>query len=212
MRRIISFDMDGTLVKEEFADKFWYERVPELVAQKRGIGFEKALSLARASYRQVSREEVEWYLPSYWFDRFKLDVDPQRILEGMKGEVELYSDVLEILESLYGKYELIVVSNASEFFLHVELEGVKHFFRSIYSCVSDLGEVKKDKKVYEKVCNDVGVSPQYVLHMGDDPTFDYDIPRSLGIEAYLIDRCSKGFQGREAIKDLRDIMGKFNDC
>ena len=41
--KIISFDVDGTLVNLEYNDLIWFKEIPELVAKKKKINFEKSL-------------------------------------------------------------------------------------------------------------------------------------------------------------------------
>ena len=42
MHKIISFDMDGTLVDVEFTDWVWGHGIPSLYAEKAGVSFEEA--------------------------------------------------------------------------------------------------------------------------------------------------------------------------
>ncbi|RLI76183.1 HAD family hydrolase [Archaeoglobales archaeon] len=200
--KIISFDVDGTLVNQDFANKFWHEVVPRLYAKKHGLDYNEALNFVRKCYAKVGEEDIRWYLPDYWFKRFDLDVDPLNILKKMRNELEIYKDAIEALEELCGKYELIVVSNASKEFLEVELENIKDYFSKIYSCVSDFGEVRKEPDVYLKVCRSANVKPKQVVHIGDHYKFDYLVPKSVGIKAYLVDRHGK-YNG--ALKDLREL-------
>jgi putative hydrolase of the HAD superfamily len=42
MAKIVSFDMDGTLVNPEFTDWVWLHGIPTLYAEKTGLPFKKA--------------------------------------------------------------------------------------------------------------------------------------------------------------------------
>lgn len=201
--KIISFDVDGTLVNQDFANKFWHEVVPRLYAKKHGLSYDEALNFVRKCYAEIGEEDIRWYLPDYWFKRFNLDVDPLNILKKMRNELEIYKDAIETLEELYDRYELIVVSNASREFLEVELEKIKDYFSKIYSCVSDFGEVRKKPEVYLRVCRSVNIQPKQIVHVGDHYKFDYIVPKSVGINAYLVDRYGKYDGGSEILKDLR---------
>lgn len=201
--KIVSLDVDGTLVDQKFADTFWHQKMPQLYAQKYNVNFEEALQLLRKYYTEIGDEDIRWYLPRYWFDRFDLEQNPQDILQGMKEEVEVYDDVREVLRKLKGEYKLIVVSNASRIFLEVELEGLKTYFSRIYSCVSDFQQVKKTPEVYQRVCNNEETKPSQLLHVGDDPKFDVEIPKKIGIRAYLIDRSGNN---KEALNNLRELL------
>ena len=44
------------------------------------------------------------------------------------------------------------------------------------------------KSFYLKICDDLKINPSEIIHIGDNKNFDYDIPRSIGIKAFLLDR------------------------
>lgn len=202
--KVVSFDVDGTLVNQDFADRFWHYELPQLYATKHDIDFESALSTLREHYDAIGNEDIRWYLPAYWFHRFELENDPGEVLKGMNEDLEVYQDGLDVLERLRGQYELIVVSNASRVFLEVELENIQEYFSRVYSCVSDFGKVKKSPEVYERVCEDLNVKPQLVVHVGDVPQFDYLVPKSIGIQAFLIDRSGKREDALNSLLELPD--------
>jgi putative hydrolase of the HAD superfamily len=204
--KIVSFDADGTLIDRCFADIFWEEEVPKLYAKKYSLSFNEAWKIVKRCYDEVGDEDIRWYIADYWFKRFNLDEKPKEILKKLKNKVKIFSDALEAIESLYGKHKLIVVSNASKEFLEIELEKIRDYFSKIYSCTSDFGKVRKDPAVYLRVCKEIGVKPEQVVHVGDHYKFDYEIPRSIGIRAFLIDRAE---QHNEALRDLRELLEKI---
>ena len=58
MPKIISFDMDGTLVDSEFTDWVWGHGVPTLYAEKVGLPFEEAKALVVKEYLKVGEGAV----------------------------------------------------------------------------------------------------------------------------------------------------------
>ena len=72
MIRIISLDMDGTLMKSRFVDKVWMEGVPSLYADKAGLDFAEAKEHVISEYARVGSDRMEWYDLLYWIDRFGL--------------------------------------------------------------------------------------------------------------------------------------------
>ncbi|MCD6494071.1 MAG: HAD family hydrolase [Archaeoglobaceae archaeon] len=205
--KIISFDVDGTLVNQDFANKFWHELVPKLYAEKHGLNYKDAKEYVRKCYAEVGEEDIRWYLPDYWFKRFGLDDNPKDVLEEYKNELKIYDDAIDALEKLHKKYDLIVISNASKDFLDVELEDLRNYFKCIFSCVSDLKKVRKEPEVYVKICRHLKIHPTEVAHVGDHYKFDYVVPKSVGIDAYLVDRQRKY---EKALKDLREFLTIFN--
>ncbi len=207
--KIISFDLDGTLAKPDLVDRFWFEEVPRLYEERHGVDFDDALGLVRKSYDEIGPEDPRWYRPEYWFDRFGLEEDPYEVIEGISHEVDYFEDALEVLERLYGTYELIIISNAHRKFLDVQVRGIEDYFSRTYSCVSDLDRIKKDTEVYERICDEIGISPENLVHVGDNPKFDRDLPKRIGIRAFLVDRTDSAGDGADVLTDLREILDEI---
>lgn len=207
--KVISFDADGTLVDHCFVDIFWEKEVPKLYAKRHGISFNEAWEEVRRCYNKIGEEDIRWYLPSYWFKRFELEEKPVEVLKRLKKHVKIFPDSLETIENLYDRYELIVVSNAPREILEIELEEIKDYFSKIYSCTSQFKEVRKNPEVYLKVCKEIKASPKHLVHVGDHYKFDYEVPRSLGIRSFLIDR-KNNFDGKEdVLRDMRELLQKI---
>jgi len=186
--KVVSFDMDGTLVDRSFVDTFWEVEIPKLYAKKYALSFEEAQKIVKTCYDEIGDKDVRWYLPEYWFKRFNLSEDPRRILEKLKEKIKVFPDAISAIRNLYNKYTLIIVSNASKEFVEIELEKLGNYFSKVYSCTSDFGAVRKEPEVYLKICKDLGIRPEEMVHVGDHYQFDYQVPRSIGIKAFLIDR------------------------
>ena len=61
MIRVISLDMDGTLVKSRFVDKVWMEGMPMLYAEKTGLDFPDAKEYVVGEYMKIGSDHLEWY-------------------------------------------------------------------------------------------------------------------------------------------------------
>jgi len=210
--KLISFDADGTIVKDSYVDKFWFQELPELYAGKEGIDFSEAQETLTSYYDEIGDEDIRWYQPDYWFDRLGLDEDPGEVIERIQvpENVDLYRDALDVIDELYGDYGLIVTSNAPRVFLEYALREIEDRFLKIYSCVTDFGEVKKHSGVYEEVANRVEVKTKRMVHVGDHWRFDYQVPRELGITTFYIDRDgTRGDDGENVLTDLREIRGSL---
>jgi FMN phosphatase YigB (HAD superfamily) len=85
---------------------------------------------------------------------------------------------------------------------------MKDRFHRVFSSTFDFGVVKKTVKLYQRVCDILGVSPQEMIHVGDDRKFDFDVPRRLGILAYHLDRTSK-HEGDFVIHSLEELNTKL---
>lgn len=204
--QIISFDMDGTLIPKRFADDFWLEKIPELYSEKSGLSKGQAKERLIEEYDEMGRDDIRWYEPDHWFSKYGLDRDPRKVLEELREEYELYDDAKEVLKELNEEYDLIVISNGIKMFIEVGLGEYKSYFSRSYSSVSDFGSSSKTPSLYQKICEDLEVEPEKVMHIGDDRENDYEPAREAGLRAYLLDRdveCNKGIDG---LRELLEIL------
>ena len=205
MIRVISLDMDGTLVKSRFVDKVWMEGIPQLYAEKAGLDFPSAKEYVIGEYTKVGSDHLEWYDLKYWIDKFGLTVAKDELLELYEDEIEVYPEVREALDRLAENYELVVTSNAAREFMDIELDGLQDYFRETFSATSDFREVKKSPLIYGAVCAQMKAKPIEVLHIGDHYRYDYESPLEAGLDALFLDR--KGERcGREVVGDLREAV------
>ncbi len=210
MPKVISFDMDGTLVDPEFTDWVWLHGIPKLYAQKEGLSFEEAKARVVEEYQKVGEGAVEWYDIKYWFRYFQLDQTWKTLMEGYANKISAYEDACHLLERLKERYPLILTSNAGREFIEIEMEvtGMGKYFTRIFSATSDFGVVKKTAHFYQGVCEILGVEAREIIHVGDHYEFDYLVPRSLGIQAFYLDRSGKQ-NGDSVLSDLRDLEKKI---
>ena len=211
MIRVISLDMDGTLVNSRFVDKVWMEGMPMLYAEKTGLDFPVAKSYVVGEYMKVGSDRLEWYDLMYWIERFGLKVGKDDLLQMYEDEIETYPEVQEVLDLLAENYELVVTSNAAREFIDIELEGLSDYFSETFSATSDFREVKKSPLIYGTVCAHMGAKPFEVLHIGDHYNYDYESPLEAGLDALFLDR--KGERsGREVVGDLREAVVLIDGC
>jgi putative hydrolase of the HAD superfamily len=216
MPKIISFDMDGTLVDAEFTDWVWGHGIPTLYAKKAGVSFEEAKALVTKEYLKVGEGAIEWYDIKYWLRFFQLEESWRAIMEPYTDKIKVYPDVNHILERLGGRFPLVLTSNAGREFIDIEMEatGLKKYFYRIFSATTDFGQVKKTADFYQRICQILETRPQEIVHVGDHYEFDYLVPRSLGIRAFYLDRLGEQ-RGASVISDLRDLeerLPTISDC
>lgn len=210
MPKIISFDMDGTLVDPEFTDWVWLHGIPTLYAEKANLPFEEAKHFVVEEYLKVGEGAIEWYDIKYWFRFFQLERNWKDLMHQYVDKINIYPDVNYILEGLKDKFPIILTSNAGREFIDVEMEatGLRGYFNRIFSATSDFGEVKKTAGFYQRICQIVGARPQEIVHVGDHYEFDYLVPRSLGIHAFYLDRLGEK-RGEFVLQDLRELEGRL---
>jgi putative hydrolase of the HAD superfamily len=206
MPKIISFDMDGTLVDPEFTDWVWLHGIPALYAEKANLPFEEAKHFVVEEYLKVGEGAIEWYDIKYWFRFFQLERNWKDLMHQYVDKINIYPDVNNTLDGLKEKFPIILTSNAGREFIDVEMEatGLRKYFNRIFSATSDFGEVKKTAGFYQRICQVVGARPQEIVHVGDHYEFDYLVPRSLGIHAFYLDRPGEK-RGDFVLQDLREL-------
>jgi HAD superfamily hydrolase (TIGR01549 family) len=188
MKKIISFDLDGTLVHGKYGDIVWNQGIPEEYARKYGMTIEEAKQLIRAQYEAVGDTNIKWYNIDYWLKKFDLPISAYTLLKRYETHIEIFPDTIDVLQDLMTRYTLIIASNAARIFVEKELTytDLSHHFAHIISATTDFGMVKKEEKFYQKLCNALNVLPHEIVHVGDHRIFDFEAPLSLGIDAYHI--------------------------
>ena len=191
--KVVSFDVDGTLVSPGFVDAVWLEGIPQLYAAKAGVGFEQAVAYVRREYEKIGEHRIEWYNIAYWLRKFGLEIPYEEIFTRYEALLRIYDDVEPVLAALReAGYTLIVSSNAATEFIEFQTKPIKGYFTHVFSATSDFGQVKKTNGFFARVCRILGVEPEAMVHVGDHWVFDFLNPRKIGITAFYLDREQKG--------------------
>jgi 5'-nucleotidase len=213
MKKIISFDLDGTLVNAGYGDMVWNHGIPSEYSKKYDIPFHEAKALIREHYESVGDGDLLWYEIDYWLEKFHIPVSSGELLERYESQIVPVPYAGEVLEELGQRYTLIIASNAARCFVEKELDytGFHRYFAHTVSATTDYKMVKKEERFYRTLCESLRIKPSEVVHVGDHPTFDYDTPSALGIESYCL--VSEGnvshFDGRQTIRSLKGLLERL---
>jgi HAD superfamily hydrolase (TIGR01549 family) len=184
--KIISFDVEGTLVTTDYSYAIWFEAIPEHYARKHNITIEQAKKTVISEYEKIGDQKIEWYDIKYWFDKFDLG-NYEPAMEQYHDRIRCYPEVTDILLSLSRRYELIATSGSPKEFLNHLLRDIKPYFRKVFSSVSDYKQIKNNE-FYLKICSNLDVTPGQILHIGDNWQFDVVAASEIGIQAFFLDR------------------------
>ena len=201
--KIISFDVDGTLVDLEYNDLVWFKEIPQLIAQKKKIGFEESLKLVQDEYNKLGEHNLDWYDIKYWISYFGLEISSEEILEKYEPQIKIFTDVIPVLEELKENFLLIIVTAMPREFLTPKMTKLKKYFKFTFSALSDFKELK-NSEIYLKICQILKVNPAQVLHIGDHWEFDYLAAHKAGLKALFLDR-TNGKKGEFVINSLKEI-------
>ncbi|MHA2247048.1 MAG: HAD family hydrolase [Candidatus Hodarchaeales archaeon] len=208
MLKVVSFDVVGTLLDSNFEDHFWNAMIPLLYAEKRGISFKEANEYIQREYDHIGNMDIRWYQPSFWFKCFDLDEDPLGVLRSHTNKVKFYPETLSVLKKLSQKYDLIVVSGTIREIIEIMIEKVRHYFKHIFSPISDRNEVKKTPQMYEMICKVLRTEPDTMAHVGDEWYSDFISPSQIGIKSFYLDRTGKK-GGEFVIRDLNELKDRL---
>ena len=205
--KIISFDVDGTLVDLEYNDLIWFKEIPELVAKKKKIIFEKSLKYVHEEYDKLGEHNLNWYDIDYWISYFGLEISPNKIFEKYEPQVQIYPEVVPLLEELKKNFILIVITAMPREFLIPKMKKLEKYFKFSFSALSDFKELK-NSEIYSKISKALKVRPEQILHIGDHWEFDYLAAQKAGMNAIYLDR-SNTKKGKFIISSLEEVKKKL---
>jgi putative hydrolase of the HAD superfamily len=121
-----------------------------------------------------------------------------------RNRVELYPDSLPALERITARWPLASLTNGNADLQRVGIHA--HFAHHI--CARDSGVAKPDPRIFLAAAERLGVLPEQILHVGDDPAMDMAGARDAGLRTAWINRDSQPWPdelGTPPELDLRDM-------
>lgn len=121
-----------------------------------------------------------------------------------RNSVELYPDALPALERLRTAWPVASLTNGN-----ADLERIGlhlHFAHRI--CARDVGVAKPDARIFLAAAEKLGIAPENILHVGDDPELDVVGAREAGLRTAWINRAGHpwpGALGAAPDLDVRDL-------
>lgn len=194
MIRVVSLDLDGTLIPNEFVDEFWNHAIPLAYSIKHEIPYKDARKFVLEDYDRIGMGDMRWYIPWFWLKRFGIDIGFGELTSLAGIEPRPYDDALEFLKSIKGRVKVVVSTIVPLSLAFFELKYLKDYVEEVYSAISDTGRYEKDERFYRLLLCSLSVKGKEVLHIGDDYKFDYLMPRKAGLNAEYIDERGKGLR------------------
>jgi HAD superfamily hydrolase (TIGR01549 family) len=198
---VISFDAEGTLVTPDFSQAIWHEAIPALYAQRNGIDLAQAKRDIAEKYAKIGDQRLEWYDIEYWFSYLDLG-SSEAVIKSCLNKISCYPEVTEVLSSLTSEYRLIVASGTPLELLHFLLQDIKTYFANVFSSISHYRQLKSPD-FYLSICEELGIKPSQVIHVGDNWQFDFLNSQQAGLYAFYLDR--SGRNHRESLSDLTQL-------
>ena len=106
--KIISFDLDNTLVDPTYTTFVWEIGIPHLYAKKHNISISKATHIVIAEYERIGDLSLEWYDITYWFEYFDLPGRWENLLEKHRDKIRPFPEMKAVIRDLAQDYDLII--------------------------------------------------------------------------------------------------------
>jgi len=101
-----------------------------------------------------------------------------------RQRVELFDDAMPALEYLASRYPIVSISNGNADLRRV---GIDNFFRAAISA-REFGVGKPDPRIFHAAAGAVDLTPEDMLHVGDDATLDALGALNAGMQAAWMNR------------------------
>ena len=108
MIRVLSLDLDGTLIPNEFVDSFWNHAIPLAYSITHGIGYEEARRFVLEEYDRIGMGDLRWYIPWFWLRRFGLNLGYEELVRLAGIDPKPYEDTVSLLREVRGRLTVVV--------------------------------------------------------------------------------------------------------
>lgn len=202
MIKRILFDLDNTLIKWE--NDYKYLSIKE--AGIDDIELSKKIDIATSKYEEnidiLTRENFINYILS-----LNLGVDKEQINKIIDNDCNRYKkaskELIDLLEYLSSKYELVVVTN---WFLDVQSKrlenaGILKYFKKVYA--SSEYKSKPNKEIFIAALENN--KPSECVMIGDSIEKDIEPAYNLGMKVILIGKNDK-YESVDDVVDIKEML------
>jgi putative hydrolase of the HAD superfamily len=210
--RAVVFDVDGTLVDHQGAQRAGLEKLYSMLEEAQRVSVNEFVAIwqreanrywelyqeGKITFIQQRLLRVKAVFDSLgeWATDERAMIVFRMYLAEYEGSWKLYDDVLPCLDSL-GGYRLAVISNGDSSQQRRKLEriGIASRFDSVVIS-GDLSVYKPDSEIFERSLQELSVSPEEAVYIGDDLESDALGAKGVGMRAIWLAR--EGYAGDAA--------------
>jgi putative hydrolase of the HAD superfamily len=205
MIKAITFDLDDTLWDVwpvvERAEQLlhdWlgarYPRIPERFTplELRELCGEIAAARPEIAHDRTRLRKDALQLAAMRTGHLEFDVEAAfAVFYVARNAVELFEEVRPALERLAQRYTLASLSNGNA---DLRLIGLDDVFSFSLNAI-EVGAAKPDPLMFELACRRLGVQPEQVVHVGDDPEHDVRGAANAGLRTVWLNRSGRDWPG-----------------
>jgi 2-haloalkanoic acid dehalogenase type II len=139
------------------------------------------------------------------FKQLGLRGDPRAAAEYLREKLataDAFPEVYPVLEALRPRYRLAVLSNADDDFLTAALQRNDLHFDTVVTS-EQAGAIKPDPAIFHYLTARLGLQPEQVLYVGDNPIPDVLGPRQAGLRVAWVNRAGVRRPRRVPPPDIR---------
>ncbi|MFL6602070.1 MAG: HAD family hydrolase [Steroidobacteraceae bacterium] len=120
-----------------------------------------------------------------------------------RNQLDLFADVRPGLHRLRARYALGTLSNGNADLGRI---GLAELF-SVSLNARGVGAAKPDQRCFERLVADLGLQPQQVIYVGDDPLLDVEAARAAGLATAWMNRTGQAWPATVQAADIN-----VSDC
>lgn len=143
-------------------------------------------------------------------DRLLGEAMASGFIEGISSKTYLFPFAKEILEYLYPKYPLYIITNGFEEvqFSKLKNSGMDRYFTSVITS-EEAGSKKPDAEIFQYALRKTGASANDSIMIGDDLEVDMAGARLMGIDQLYVNHDKKNHNEKVTMEvfSLKEIMG-----
>ena len=207
---VVSFDIFDTLLLRPFVHPHDVFAYLELYLKERKFKEKriKAENKARKKYQdkeEITLDNIYEMLPKKYLkyktieENFEYQIlTPNLEMKKIFDYAKSKNKIIVIISDMYLSKNFLSKTLNDKGFL-----GYKELFVS-----SDIGYRKSSTKLYDFVKNNLGISPNKIIHIGDNQNSDYSAAIASGFKAYCYKSVTMSFFNQ--FKNMYDIINEYN--
>lgn len=215
----VAFDVQGTLLNWP-PDRVRCLEIQQLLGRY-GIPISyQALEAARQAvlHLDAPKREINSYVDflALQFDRMRVSVSLDLIesiaaMHDGRDNMVAYADALPAIRAAREAGKKTCAFTTLPRFMLGRGEGAAEILRSLdhYFDLSAVGYVKGDPRFYARITETLGVEPDRILAVGDDPVCDCILPAEAGWRTVLLNRDEKKTAGDAGQVDMITSLGQL---